>query len=165
MVFCTWKMNRDLFAPKKSSLKYWQVRIQKVAISSSHLSQWKFGMWKMIASAASWFATDLVVVNVHLVTASFWLHRNHSHSWIRLLSNNLFLLFSEIVCEKSLSVQPSALDRMRLTLPTLTLDKLKGAAGEPWTPCPTAGRPPAEGRTLSRGAPSVSLARDFLGFA
>ena len=119
----------------------------------------------MIASAASWFATDLVVVNVHLVTASFWLHRNHSHSWIRLLSNNLFLLFSEIVCEKSLSVQPSALDRMRLTLPTLTLDKLKGAAGEPWTPCPTAGRPPAEGRTLSRGAPSVSLARDFLGFA
>ena len=69
----------------------------------------------MIASAASWFATDLVVVKVHLVTASLELHRNHSHSWIRLLSNNLFLLFSETVCEKSLSGQPSAVDRMRLT--------------------------------------------------
>ena len=90
-------------------------------------------MWKMIASAASWFATDLDVVNVHLVTASLWLHRNHPHSWIRLLSTNLFLLFdvSETVCEKSLYGQTSALDRMRLTLPTLTLDKLKGAAGEP----------------------------------
>ena len=33
---------------------------------ATHLSQWKFGMWKRTASAFSWFITDLLVVNVHL---------------------------------------------------------------------------------------------------
>ena len=33
---------------------------------TTHLSQWKFGMWKSTASAISWLDIDLSVVNVHL---------------------------------------------------------------------------------------------------
>ena len=33
---------------------------------TTHLSQWKLGMWKRTASAISWLEIDLSVVNVHL---------------------------------------------------------------------------------------------------
>ena len=132
MGICTWKMNRDLFAPKKSSLKYWQVRKQKVAISSSPVPM---KVWHVEDDRIRGFLVcHRSSCGEGTPGGSISLASKKSFSLLdqTFVKQSIFTFHvSETVCEKSLSGQPSALNRMRLTLPTLTLDKLKVAAEEP----------------------------------